>query len=183
MSGIAENSSLEDIAGMVSSALREAGISVVLTGGAVVSIYSQNEYLSYDLDFIVEGIGKKVDRVMESLGFAKQKGRHFRHPRSKFFVEFPKGPLQIGDSPGAHVVERKTSAGVLRLLSPTDCVKDRLAAFYHWNDRQCLDQALAVAASQPVNFAQIKRWSKAEGQSDKLQEFLSAFAQQKPRGK
>ena len=46
----------------------------------------------------------------------------------------------IGDQRIEKVTQRKTAAGKLRLLSPTDRVKDRLAAFFHWNDRQSLEQ-------------------------------------------
>ena len=38
--------------------------------------------------------------------------------------------------------ELKKRNKILKLLSPTDCVKDRLAAYYHWNDRQSLEQAI-----------------------------------------
>jgi hypothetical protein len=38
------------VAALVSTALEAAGISAVLSGGAVVSIYTHNEYESADLD-------------------------------------------------------------------------------------------------------------------------------------
>ena len=53
--------------------------------------------------------------------------------------------------------------GSLRLLSPTDCVKDRLAHYYHWKDRQCLDQAVMVATASGVDLEEIERWSRHEG--------------------
>jgi len=49
------------------------------------------------------------------------------------------------------------------LLSPTDCVKDRLAAFYHWNDRQCLQQAVWVAQERAIDWKEIEWWSRREG--------------------
>jgi hypothetical protein len=53
-------------------------------------------------------------------------------------------------------------------LSPTDCIKDRLSAFYHWNDRQGLDQAIAVAKRQKFSLPEIEKWSALEGHSDKF---------------
>lgn len=47
MSNISSESSLEFVAAKVSTALSAAGIQAVLSGGAVVSIYSYNEYQSY----------------------------------------------------------------------------------------------------------------------------------------
>jgi len=40
----------------------------VETCSAVVSIYSDAEYVSYDLDFIPTGLARKVDAAMESAG-------------------------------------------------------------------------------------------------------------------
>jgi hypothetical protein len=65
---IDEHTSLEDLAALVCTTLEAHGISVVLSGGAVVSIYSDAEYVSYDLDFIPIGLARKADAAMESLG-------------------------------------------------------------------------------------------------------------------
>lgn len=73
MSEITKTSSIEKVAAIVCDALLAAGMDVVLTGGAVVSIYTQNEYESYDLDFILMSWNKNVDPVMEKLGFKKGK--------------------------------------------------------------------------------------------------------------
>jgi hypothetical protein len=43
------------------------------------------------------------------------------------------------------VEELVTSTGILRIISATDCVKDRLAWYYHDNDKECLEQAVLVA--------------------------------------
>lgn len=64
------------------------------------------------------------------------------------------------------ICERKESTGVLKIISPTDCVKDRLAGYYHWNDQQCLDQAILVAQDNNVDINEIHRWSKGEGMTD-----------------
>ena len=54
--------SLEQVAALVCTTLDRHGIRVVLSGGAVVSIYSEDEYLSCDLDFVPTGLAPKVDR-------------------------------------------------------------------------------------------------------------------------
>ena len=127
----------------VSEHLHQQDIGVVLSGGGCVSIYSQNRYQSFDLDFIGErgDERKKVKEALANLGFV-EKNKYFTHPESKFYVEFPSGPLAVGGEPVKDIVELVFSTGKLRLLSPTECVKDRLAAYYHWQDRQCLEQAL-----------------------------------------
>jgi hypothetical protein len=61
-------------------------------------------------------------------------------------------------------------------LSPTDCIKDRLAAFFYWNDKMAFEQALLVAKSQSIDFADLRRWAKAEGEPKKFKEFESALS-------
>jgi hypothetical protein len=57
------------------------------------------------------------------------------------------------------------------VVSATDCVKDRLCAFYFWNDQQGLAQAVLVAESQNVDMKEIKRWSTAEGKEQEYEVF------------
>jgi hypothetical protein len=47
---IDEHTSLKELAAIVSEALENAGITATLSGGAAVSIYSDNKYESEDLD-------------------------------------------------------------------------------------------------------------------------------------
>lgn len=172
--------SAEELAGLVCQALRDAGVTVTLTGGACVSIWSEGRYVSHDLDFIEEGPvpRRKVVDALKALGF-EPKGRHFVHPETEFFVEFPTGPLMVGGQRVERVSERATPAGTLRLLTPTDCVKDRLAAFFHWNDRQSLEQALLVATAQGVDLDDVRRWSQSEGHEAEFR----VFEQGLPTGK
>ena len=158
---IDEDTSLEDVAALVCTTLETHGISVVLSGGAVVSIYSDAEYVSDDLDFIPTGLARKVDSAMESLGFEKQQ-RHWTHPRSRYWVEFPPGPVAIGEETIRTFAERETRTGTLRLLAPTECVMDRLAWYFHDADTQCFEQALRVATLQPVDLDRIERWARRE---------------------
>lgn len=159
---IGPDTSLETLAAIVSEALERAGIAAVLCGGAVVSIYSDNEYQSHDLDFVTSEGLRTLKTVMSTLGFQRGKGRHFVHPGTEFTVEFPAGPVMIGDEPVTEVALRRTHAGTIRLLTPTDAVKDRLAAFLHWNDRQGVEQAVQIIRRQDVDLGKVDRWALAE---------------------
>lgn len=117
---------------------------------------------------------RQVKDAMALIGFT-EKDRYFIHPETEFYVEFPTGPLTVGDERVHIVATRDTGSGCLRLLSPTDCIKDRLAAFFYWNDTMALEQALLVAREQAIDLADLRRWAKAEGESDKLQEFEDAL--------
>lgn len=170
--------SIEELAGLVCETLANAGITTTLTGGACVAIWSGGNYMSRDLDFIEEGPVPRcqVKNTLAKIGF-REKDRYFVRPDTEFFVEFPTGPLAVGDERVQTVVTRDTGTGRLRLLSPTDCVKDRLAAFFHWSDTMALEQALLVAREQPVDIADLRRWPNVERQVDILTVFEEALAQ------
>jgi hypothetical protein len=50
-------------------------------------------------------------------------------------------------------------------------VKDRLAAYFHWQDPQSLEQAVLVAKSRKVDLKEIRRWSRQEGFEEKYRDF------------
>lgn len=97
-----------------------------------------------------------------------EEGRYFKHKDSPFIIEFPPGPLSVGGEPVKEIVDLKFATGILKAISPTDCVKDRLAAYYYWGDQQCLAQAILVASANKVNLKEIERWSKAGGKADEF---------------
>jgi hypothetical protein len=180
MERITASTTIEGLAAIVSTTLAAAGIDAVLSGGAVVSIYTNNEYESNDLDFISPADTSRIAKAMALLGF-KRKGRMFSHPRTSLFVEFPAGPLAIGDELIREVGQKRTAAGTIKLLTPTQCVMDRLAAYFHWNDPQSLDQAVMVASSQKISFSKLDAWAKREGASEKLEKFKQQVAARKRR--
>ena len=169
---ISKKMTIGEFAALVASHLESKGISTVLTGGAVVSIYTENKYMSYDADFISPTDHKTINKAMLELGFENH-GKDFRHKNSDFFVEFPSGPLAIGDMLVNAEAELKFKGHKLRLLSPTQSVMDRLAAYFHWNDLQCLDQATWIAEKHPVNITKIRKWAKREGDDEKFKIFLA----------
>lgn len=140
--------------------LKKRGIDTVLVGGAVVSIYSNGAYQSGDLDFIRTSIFvTKLEESMAEIGFQKR-GRHYVHPKCKhLFVEFPGGPpLGIGEDNSIVPDEIEVDGTIIKILSPTDCVKDRLASYIHFKAPEGLDQAVIVAKNHDVNFTSIKKW-------------------------
>ena len=80
-------------------------------------------------------------------------------------------PLSIGAEPVRKTATLAVRKMKLKLLTPTDSVKDRLAAYYYWNDLQALEQALLICRYQQVNLSAVRKWSAAEGHLDKFREF------------
>jgi hypothetical protein len=154
--------------------LKKRGIDTVLVGGAVVSIYSKGAYHSGDLDFVKTSmLVTKLEESMNEIGF-KKNGRHYRHPKCKhLFVEFPGGPpLGIGEDTSIEPDEVKVDGTIIKILSPTDCVKDRLASYIHFRAPEGLDQAILVAKNQDVNLSRVKKWCKGEGADWAFNDFL-----------
>ncbi len=166
--------SLQDFAMVIAEALKEKNIDVILTGGAVVSIYSEGKYISKDADFLSETDHQFIKQAMLDLGF-KNLGKDFYHDDCSFTAEFPGYELVIGDEPMKAEGKIKKGNFTLKLLSPTQCVMDRLAAFYHWKDRQSLQQAVMVAQNHPIKLKVIEAWSAKEGMIDRYQLFIKAL--------
>jgi hypothetical protein len=156
----------------------------VLSGGSCVSLYSLEKYVSSDLDFVNMFFAKRhtIVEAMKALGFSEE-DRYFKHPESEFLVEFPPGPLGVGEEPVKQIDELTTPIGSVRLLSPTDCVKDRLTWFYHSNDQQCLQQAILVAQHNNVDLEEVKRWSATEGKLSAFEKIRILLKPHKPAKK
>jgi hypothetical protein len=172
---ITRRTSLARVAMAVGAVLRRRGIRAVLTGGACASLHSRGRYLSADADFVLDGEvrASTLDDAMAELGFVRDRDRYV-HPKSRFFVEFPSGPLAIGDDSSLRPVVLRREGGSTLALSATDSCRDRLAAFYHWSDRQALAAAVEIALVNRVNLATIRRWSAKEGAEAGFAAFLAA---------
>lgn len=163
---------IKDLAALICGKLTERGIDALVVGGACVSIYTENKYLSSDIDFISHAELKDISNALAELGFKRESSRHFERKGCLFFIEFVSPPASIGEEPIKEKNELKTRYGRITLLTPTDSTKDRLAAYYHWNDPQALEQAVMVAKEQKVNMKEIGRWSANEGYKEKYNIFV-----------
>lgn len=154
------------------NALRKAGIGAVLTGGACAAFYSGGVYHSEDVDVVLQGSPSKkvLDDAMVTVGFRRNVD-HYEHPKTKYFVEFPRGPLSIGSDVAIRPVQRQIAGVPVRILSPTDSCRDRLAAFYYWHDRQSLATAISIGLRNRVDLGKIRAWSEREDAGDAFEEF------------
>ena len=84
MTKITMKTTLGELGAIVCEAIRQAGLDAFLSGGAVVSIYTNNRYESFDLDFVSLSDRSKIKKVMENLGFTQDKSRHFRDSTKSF---------------------------------------------------------------------------------------------------
>lgn len=105
-----------ELAAYIQDSLQAEGIQVVLSGGSAVAFYTRDQYVSKDLDLINAGFARRsrIKSVMENLGFQEQ-GRYFIHSETAFFVEFPDGPLSVGEEPVKEVSEFQLPTGTLKV--------------------------------------------------------------------
>jgi hypothetical protein len=171
MADITPNSTLQDVAAVVSSSLERAGIAATLSGGAAVSIYTKNEYQSKDLDFVTAALVADILPVLNALGFVHSgvpRMSQFSHAAIEWYVEFPPTPISFGHLYVTHeqCATIELSAGTLRIVTPTQSVMDRLAAAFAWNDAQSREQAILVAAKQVIDWVELQTWFANEGETD-----------------
>ncbi len=100
------------------------------------------------------------------------------HPRSRRSRRrYPRPwPLAVGSELIREWTELAVGKIKFRILTPTQCVMDRLAAFCFWRDRQALEQAVLVATRNEVDIALVEQWSNKEGRDEHFQEFLTGLA-------
>lgn len=177
---LTRNSSLKQVAIAVGSALRKHGIHGVLTGGACAHVYTRGGYVSGDVDVILSGRVSRsaLDGAMGAVGF-KRRGDRYHHPGLDYVVEFPPGPLAIGGDVRIRPVTIRSGGHATLSLSATDSCRDRLAAYFHWKDRQSLETAVQIALVNRVNLDAIRAWSKDEGRLDAFEEFRSELGRRR----
>lgn len=169
---IGPHSTLTDVAFLVCSALDRLSITAVLTGGSAATYYAPEAYQSRDLDFVLTIHAPGGAAALEALGFS-EKDQVYRHPSTHFTIDFPRGPLAVGDEIIAAWRTDRRAGEILHVLSPTDSCRDRLASFLFWNDFSGLEQALAVARAQRrrVDLSVIEDWCQKERHSAKFELF------------
>jgi len=167
--------SLRALAARISSKLGERGIKAVLCGGSCVTIYAGGRYVTRDFDFVLRGghPDREVAAALAELGYRPDSSVSgaFTHPDEEMIVDIRPAPPSLGDEPIGEPAVLAAGRYRLVLLSPTDCVKDRLTHFYYYHDRQGREQAILVCLAQRVSMREVGRWSRAEGQEAGFAEF------------
>lgn len=167
--------SRKQFAAAVVKQLTDDGIIAVLVGGACVSIYTNNRHESKDLDFISPDSVDAITASLAKIGF-ERKNRYYIHPNSELYVEFPTGPIAIGHvKPVKPEGKLKVGNTIIKMLSPTQSVMDRLSSFFYFADRRSLIHAIWICERHPVNIAKVKAWAEKEKMPEKFEQFLDAW--------
>jgi hypothetical protein len=177
-----KNTPIVELAAIVANHLHQHGIRVVLVGGLAVEIYSENLYLTKDIDMVNTSYDPPgaINQAMAAIGFSKQ-GRVYVNDTTDICVEFPTAPLSVGEELIHETTIVEFGSGDIPILLAKDVIKDRLVAYFHWNDRPSLVQALALMINHSINTEELRTFCLAEGKADQYEiiERLWGIVQQK----
>lgn len=164
---------LIEVAFELGTAFKESNITAVLCGGSAATFYAPEAYQSRDLDFVLSMWTNEatVLEIIKGFGFS-QVGRTFASNQTPFTLDFPKGPLSVGEDPITSWNTVKKGTQELQVIRPEDSVKDRLAAYFYWNDYPGLSQAVAVASTTIIDTKEIENWARREGELEKFGDFI-----------
>jgi len=168
---------ITELAAIVATHLRKHDIDVVLVGGLAVEVYSENLYLTKDIDMVDTSYARpaKLHKAMAKIGFEKT-GRIFVNPSTDITIEFPSPPISVGDELVTETTTIATPAGDLPVLVARDVIKDRLAAYIHWHDKPSLVQALAVIIKYPEEIEAVAAFCEKEGSEESMLTIRNLFA-------
>ena len=157
----------------ISDLLRKNGVETVLCGGGCVTIYTEEKYISGDLDFVnsYEISYQRIESILSQIGF-KKTGRIFIKHDAPLSIDFVNPPLTVGFEHIQITNEIELEGKILKLLTPTDSVKDRLAAYFYWNSKPSMEQAILVCKNQKIDFKNIQEWIKKEGIDESKYDFF-----------
>lgn len=154
----------------VASHLEKHHIRTVLSGGAVASIYSQRKYTTKDLDFILSNYTFSIELkpLLNDLGFKLSENAQFKHPECLHLsLYFKNDTLSIGEDYNVTPIVREHNKQKIKILSPTDCIKDRLVNHIYFNrGEKDLQGALEVAQRHEIDLKEIERWCGVERRPD-----------------
>jgi len=167
---------VKTLAGLVCSVLEKNGFDPVLSGRTCAAIYSKDKITIKSLEFVVsEYVTKKIKLIMAKLGFKVFVHRTFSNKHCPYNITFLPPPITVGDSIVNNVHAIKTKYGKLKMLCPTDCVRQRLSVYYRFADKNALKDAIGVAKLRKIDLEFVRKWSSWEWALDKFEIFLSAL--------
>ena len=170
--------SIQEAVATIIQFLRAQNVEAVLVGSACAAIYVPCLSARCIELVVYEYHVEVMKKLMRRLKFRPTELRLFKSKHAPFDVVFLPPPLEVGDAAVSEIAEFSNDLCSINLLNHTDCVRHRLAQWYHWGEQSALDQAVVVSKCHPkqVNQALIKRWSAHEWASEKYQQYLDLLS-------
>ncbi|MFL0366075.1 DUF6036 family nucleotidyltransferase [Pseudobacillus sp. 179-B 2D1 NHS] len=115
-------------AAILTRLLAKRNVKPIIVGGLSVTIYTQNDYTTRDIDMVSDGY-ETISNILKELDFKKE-GRHFYNDYIEIAIEIPDSYLE-----GDYSKVQKVFIDELNyvyLISIEDIILDRLRAAVHW---------------------------------------------------
>ena len=90
-------------------------------------------------------------------------------------MDFSSPPIDIGNKNDPEIREDQYDGKLIRILTPTECIKDRLHKAFHWKDELALKASLEVALSRPFSIGKVKKFWADNNIMPKFHEFETQF--------
>lgn len=167
-----KNCTIESLWKHIASYLESKNYGVTLVGGGVATIYSKGKYASGDLDFVLDSLftHKEFKKAMADLGF-ENKTRVYSRSDCPFTIDVSTPPIEIGEDGTPEIATQFFAGQTIKILSPTECIKDRLNKAFQWKDDQAYQAALAVAKECNFNISKLEKFCI----ENKMQEIFDEF--------
>lgn len=174
-----KNLKLKEAVQLISSHLASRGHNPVLIGEACAYLYFGTVMTPKTIEFSINNYSiDMVNAAMLGLGFIPTGEHSFVNEKYPVEVLLTPHPVSVGDDIVENYRILKTAKGSIKALTPTDCVRHRLAVFYRFGERTALSDAVKVARRQKVDLDFVRRWSGWEWAGDKFEEFLKEVSNQ-----
>jgi hypothetical protein len=146
------------------SGLGTDGMTVV--GGSAIEIYTQGDYVSKDVDLVLDS-RSRVTAVLKRWGF-RDEGKGWSKPEWNLFID----PMQTRDSGSRRLTQIiSTSHGSFRISGVEDLIIRRVREAVAWQGRQeALSHALLLLkrAGSNLDWNYLKFFAQREGWEDQL---------------
>lgn len=145
---------------ILSTALKEKGISPIIVGGNALEFYTLGSYATEDIDIVCNGI-EEVSKILESWNF-KKIGRHWYNSEIDISIEIPDEVL-VGDYNKLTSVE--IEGMTVYLIGIEDLIIDRLNACLYWKSPQDCEwvKELISLYKDDIDWEYLEETSKREG--------------------
>ncbi len=113
---------------------------------------------------------------MLELGFTHAHSRNiYESVYTPLTIDLPEDEPRLGENLSMEWQTIEKYGQVLNIITPTDCIRDRLSSALYWNDVSSLSQAayVAVEIHDQIDFKTVEDWCLAEGGEIKYQHFLA----------
>lgn len=160
-------------AAVLAEALEKKGITPVLVGGGALEFYTQGNYMTLDIDLVVEG-REQAKKVLEEMGFHRISGK------KNWYNEDLELSVEIPDYKLAGSMERVTAVDIednltAYVIGIEDLLIDRLNAYKYWrslSDGEWASATLSIHFDD-VDFEYLKVRAEEDGIADALEETVA----------